>query len=43
MELVCVSMITHPQAKADTLEVCRRAHAATNLPVSLLIAPILLA
>lgn len=42
VERICVSMITHPQAKADTLEVCRRARAATGLPVSLLIAPTLL-
>jgi biotin synthase len=42
VERVCVSMITHPRAKDDTLEVCRRARAATSLPVSLLIAPTLL-
>jgi biotin synthase len=36
---VCISMITHPRAKADTLTVCRRVATATGLPVSLLIAP----
>lgn len=43
VERICVSMITHPRAKVDTLEVCRRARSATSLPVSLLIAPTLLA
>ncbi|MFH1036228.1 MAG: radical SAM protein [Pseudomonadota bacterium] len=43
VERVCVSMITHPQARQDTLDVCRRTRAATSLPVSLLIAPTLLA
>ncbi len=42
VERVCVSMITHPQARADTLEVCRRVHQGSGLPVSLLIAPTLL-
>ncbi|MFZ5585368.1 MAG: radical SAM protein [Thermodesulfobacteriota bacterium] len=42
VQRVCVSMITHPRAQADTLEVCRRVHAKTGLPVSLLIAPTML-
>jgi len=42
VERVCVSMITHPQAKADVLTVCERARAGSGLPVSLLIAPTLL-
>ena len=42
VERVCVSMITHPRAKDDTLEICRRVAGATGLPVSLLIAPTLL-
>lgn len=42
VQRVCISMITHPRAKDDTLEICRRVRAATNLPVSLLIAPTML-
>ena len=42
VERVCISMITHPKAKADTLEICRRVRAGCDLPVSLLIAPTLL-
>lgn len=41
VERVCISMITHPQAMADTLTVCRAIRDRTNLPVSLLIAPTL--
>ncbi len=39
---VCVSMITHPRALEDTLEICRQVRAGTGLPVSLLIAPTVL-
>ncbi len=42
VERVCISMITHPQAKADTLEICRRVARGASQPVSLLIAPTLL-
>ena len=42
VERVCISQITHPQAQADTLEICRQVRARTNLPVSLLIAPTIL-
>ncbi|MBI5522277.1 MAG: radical SAM protein [Desulfarculus sp.] len=42
VERVCVSMITHPQAREDAVTVCRRVRAATGLPVSILIAPTLL-
>lgn len=42
VERVCISQITHPQAQADTLEICRQVRARTNLPASLLIAPTLL-
>jgi lipoyl synthase len=39
---VCISMITHPRAKNDVLEVCRQVAATTNKSISLLIAPTLL-
>lgn len=42
VERVCVSMITHPQARADVLTVCEQVRAGCGLPVSLLIAPTLL-
>ena len=42
VERVCISQITHTQAQADTLEICRQVRARTSLPVSLLIAPTLL-
>jgi biotin synthase-related radical SAM superfamily protein len=42
VERVCISQITHPNAQADTLEICRQVKAHTDLPVSLLIAPTLL-
>lgn len=42
VERVCISMITRPEARQDTLEVCRRVRAGCDLPVSLLIAPTLL-
>ncbi len=38
----CISMITHPRAKADTLAICRAIRQHTSLPVSLLIAPTLM-
>ncbi len=42
VERVCISMITHPQARQDTLDICRRVVEGSGLPVSLLIAPTLL-
>ncbi len=42
VERLCVSMVTHPRARQDVLEVCRRVRAGCHLPVSLLIAPTLL-
>ncbi|MBU4566787.1 MAG: radical SAM protein [Desulfarculus sp.] len=42
VERVCISMITHPRAREDTLEICRRVRAGCGLPVSLLIAPTIL-
>jgi biotin synthase len=39
---VCVSMITHPRCKQDTLEVCRAIAVETGKAVSLLISPTLL-
>jgi biotin synthase-related radical SAM superfamily protein len=39
---VCVSMITHPRCKEDTLKLCRTISAETGKPVSLLISPTLL-
>ena len=42
VQRICISMITHPRAQADTLAICKEAVRRTNLPVSLLIAPTLL-
>ncbi len=42
VERACISMITHPRAKQDTLTICRRLAAETGLALSLLIAPTLL-
>lgn len=39
---VCISMITHPRCKEDTLEICRSVAAGTGKSVSLLISPTLL-
>jgi biotin synthase len=39
---VCISMITHPRAQADTLTLCREIAQQTGLAVSLLISPTLL-
>ena len=39
---VCISMITHPRAKKDVLNVCRQVAATTDKSISLLIAPTLL-
>ncbi len=36
---VCISMVTHPRAREDTLAICRRVSGETGQPVSLLIAP----
>lgn len=35
----CISMVTHPKARADTLTICRAIRERTRLAVSLLIAP----
>jgi biotin synthase len=42
VERVCISMITHPRSKEDTLALCRHIRTKTDLPVSLLIAPTIL-
>jgi biotin synthase-related radical SAM superfamily protein len=39
---VCVSMLTHPRARADTLAVIGRCRDALDLPISALVAPTLL-
>lgn len=39
---VCVSMITHPRAENDCVEIVRRLSSATTLPVSVLTSPTLL-
>lgn len=41
VERLCISMITHPRAVADTIHICRQVRRRTRLPVSLLIAPTL--
>ncbi len=41
VERSCISMITHPSARADTLSICRQLVTHTSQPVSLLIAPTL--
>jgi biotin synthase-related radical SAM superfamily protein len=38
---VCISEITHPSVKQDTLEVCNRIFHQTGLPLSVLMAPTL--
>jgi lipoyl synthase len=38
---VCISMITHPRAVADTRDICARLHDAFDVPVSILVAPTL--
>ncbi len=38
---ICISMITHRRAVADTLEICQRLRAAFDIPVSLLLSPTL--
>jgi biotin synthase len=38
---VCISEITHPAVRDDSLEVCRRIIQGTGLPVSVLLAPTL--
>ncbi len=42
IERICLSMITHPRAKADTLALTERLAGEVELPISLLIAPTLL-
>ncbi len=39
---VCVSMITHPRAGRDTIELCKLIRSETEMPVSLLISPTVL-
>jgi biotin synthase-related radical SAM superfamily protein len=39
---ICISMITHRQAKAGTVAACTRLRSSLDIPVSLLIAPTLL-
>lgn len=39
VERVCVSLVTHPRASGDGIEICRRVSKGTGLPVSMLIAP----
>lgn len=38
---ICISMITHPKSKKDTIEICRELVEKTGLAVSLLITPTL--
>ena len=38
---VCLSMITHGRAVADTREICRRLRSSCSVPVSLLVSPTL--
>ena len=39
---ICISMVTHPKSKRDTIEICRELVDKTGLAVSLLITPTLL-
>ena len=39
---ICISMITNKRAIEDTGEICQRLRGATNIPVSLLVAPTIL-
>ena len=39
---VCISMITHPKSKMDTISVCKEIASRTSLAISLLITPTLL-
>jgi lipoyl synthase len=39
---ICISMVTHPKSKKDTIEICKELVDATGLAVSLLITPTLL-
>ncbi len=39
---ICISMITHPKAHKDTLQILRRFREETTLPISLLISPTLI-
>ena len=42
VQRICISMVTHPQARQDALTVCKRSVEATGLPVSILVAPTLM-
>ena len=39
VQRVCVSMITHPKAMADSAALVKRLHAETTIPISVLISP----
>ena len=36
---LCISMVTHPRAYRDTLDITRRIHRAVKVPLSILVAP----
>jgi biotin synthase len=42
IQRICISMITHPKALCDTIEIIRKFNQETDLPISVLIAPTLI-
>ena len=36
---ICISMITHPRAVSDTLQICSLLRASADIPVSILVSP----